>query len=590
MSVRRTKILRDLLANKSRSLLVVLAVAVGVAAFGLMITGRVVLDENLREEYAGTEPAHAILSLSSFDDSLLKHVRSLDYVRFAQARRVDEARVLSGPDTWLSFEIHTLPDFDSVFINRLRMEGKLMPPPLHTILLERSVKNVMNVGDSIQLQLLNGDVYNLKVGGFVNDLSHWPAQISLSGLGYISLATADELGFDNQYNRLLIVFRNGNTRSEIETQTTKLVKDLEKAGYEVFSESVPVPNQYALDDNMSSVLLILNALGVLTLILSAFLVTSVVSAIMSQQIPQIGILKSLGARMHQTMSLYFQQVFLIGALALLLAIPLGLVGAYFLADGVATSLNFNIEHFRLPAITLLLQAFSALLVPLLAALIPIVSGSLITIRQAISNYTPEIVAGLGWFRLFGELPQLVNLSVRNTFRRRARLVLTFVALLLAGAMFIAIIGIRQSMRDALKEIQGALNYDVGVDFVRPYAVRKLQSEIMKLDGVRAVEAWAVENGRIVFNDDHLSESIILYGVPEGTQMAHPVVVHGNWVSTNTKRGIFVDADFLALSPSLKIGSVIKLKIAGREEKWTILGSGGRGLVPLAYVFYYDLTN
>src|SRR5919205_397475 len=90
MSVRRTKILRDLLVNKSRSLLVVLAVAVGVAAFGLMITGRVVLDENLRDEYAGTEPAHAIVSLSSFDDSLLKHVRSLDYVLLAQARRVDQ--------------------------------------------------------------------------------------------------------------------------------------------------------------------------------------------------------------------------------------------------------------------------------------------------------------------------------------------------------------------------------------------------------------------------------------------------------------------------------------------------------------------
>ena len=35
MSVRHTKILRDLLVNKSRSLLVILAVAVGVAAFGL---------------------------------------------------------------------------------------------------------------------------------------------------------------------------------------------------------------------------------------------------------------------------------------------------------------------------------------------------------------------------------------------------------------------------------------------------------------------------------------------------------------------------------------------------------------------------
>jgi putative ABC transport system permease protein len=351
-----------------------------------------------------------------------------------------------------------------------------------------------------------------------------------------------------------------------------------------------VPNKYALGDNMSSVLFILNALGVLTLILSAFLVTSVMSAIMSQQIPQIGILKSLGGRIHQTMSLYFQQVLLFGALALLLAIPMGLIGAYFLADGVASALNFNIEHFSLPAITLVLQAVSALLVPLLASSFPILSGSLITIRQAISNYNPETAARLGWFRLFGELPQLVNLSVRNTFRRRGRLALTFVALLLAGAMFIAIIGIRQSMRKALKEIQGDLNYDVAVDFVSPYSVNKIKNETIKLDGVRAVETWAVDRGRLVFNDAHLSGSIVLYGVPEGTQMARAGVIHGSWLSTNTMRGIFVNADLLDLSPSLKVGSVITLNIAGREEEWTIVGSGGRGLTPMAYMFYDDLAS
>jgi putative ABC transport system permease protein len=591
MNVRRTKVLRDLLVNRSRSLLVILAVAVGVAAFGLMVTGRVVLDENLRQAYASTQPAHTILSLSPFRAGLLKHVQSLDYVLAAQARRMDQARILSGPDTWLSFEIQTLPDSQSASINKLTLEGAASLPPLvNRVLLERSLNNIMNVGDSINVQLLNGDLHTLTVSGFVNDLSHLPSEISLTGLGYVSLETADALGFDNDYNQLLVVFGNGRTRNEVERQTTKLVKDLEKAGYNVFRAQVPVPDKYALGDNMSSVLFILNALGVLTLILSAFLVTSVMSAIMSQQVPQIGILKSLGGRLHQTLSLYFQEVLLFGILALLLAIPMGLVGAYFLADGVAAGLNFNVRHFRLPMITIVLQAFSALLAPLLASSIPIISGSRITIRQAISNYKPETGTRLGSFRLFGELPQLVNLSVRNTFRRKGRLALTFMALLLAGAMFIAILGIRQSMRAALQEIQGELNYDVGVDFLRPYSARKLEREALELEGVRVAETWAMDSGRLVFDDDHLSGTIILYGVPEGTQMARPGVIHGSWLSSNTPRGIFVNADFLDLSPSLKVGSVITLNIAGREEQWTIIGSGGRGLAPAAYMFYDDLAR
>src|SRR5688572_26508272 len=120
MSVRRTKIIRDLLANKSRSLLIILAVAIGVAAFGLMITGRIVLHDNLRDGYAATNPAHAMLSLSSFDDDLLKFVQSMDGVSAAQAERVDQARILSAPDTWLSFEMHSLPE--SSLINKLRLE------------------------------------------------------------------------------------------------------------------------------------------------------------------------------------------------------------------------------------------------------------------------------------------------------------------------------------------------------------------------------------------------------------------------------------------------------------------------------------
>ena len=591
MNVRRTKILRDLLVNKSRSLLVILAVAVGVAAFGLMITGRVVLEENLQNGYALTQPAHTVLALSLFQEGLLKHVQALDYVSAAQARRVDQARLLSGPDTWLSLEINTLPDFNSVSINELIAEdGSRLPPPANSILLERSLKNIMDVGDSIEVQLLNGDRHTLSVSGFVNDLSHLPSEISFSGFGYISSDTADVLGFDNDYNQLFVIFANAVTRSEVERQTTKLVEDLERAGYQVLGASVPVPGKYILGDNMTAVLLILNALGLLTLILSAFLVTSVMSAIMSQQIPQIGILKSLGGRIPQTMALYFQEVLLFGILALLLAIPMGLFGGYFLADGVATGMNFDVQHFSLPLITLVLQALSALLAPLLASAVPIVSGSLITIREAISNYKPETGTRLGLLRLLGELPQLVNLSVRNTFRRKGRLALTFVALLLAGTMFIAVIGIRQSMRGALSELQNDLNYDVGVDLARPYSVRKLRRETLELDGVRAVETWAVDHGRLVFNEEHLSGSIIIYGVPEGTQMTRPGVIHGGWLSSRVRRGVFVNADFLDLSPDLKVGSVITLKIAGGEEQWTIIGSGGRGFIPVAYMFYDDLAQ
>ena len=104
MSVRRTKILRDLLVNKSRSLLVILAVAVGVAAFGLMITGRIVLEENLHTVYADTQPAQASLSLAPFEADLLEHVQEQDEYDLNKIYEILEKQILplyyEDKDTW----------------------------------------------------------------------------------------------------------------------------------------------------------------------------------------------------------------------------------------------------------------------------------------------------------------------------------------------------------------------------------------------------------------------------------------------------------------------------------------------------------
>lgn len=585
MNVRFTKILRDLWVNKARSLLIILAVAVGVAAFGLMLTGRIVLEQDLKDVYAASHPAQSVLILQPFDDSLLTHVRGLDYVQSADARLVTQARLDLDSTSSLSLTLSVIPNFDSINLNRITLFNSA--PALNSILLERSVNNVAKVGDTIKVQMLNGDTYNLKVAGLVNDLSQLPTDISLTAYGYITTDTAKSLGLPTGYNQLYVTFKNVFTRDDIEKDLTKLEKDIQAQNISVYSASVPVPNKYALGDNMSSVLFILGSLGVLTLLLSAFLVTSVMSAVITQQIPQIGILKSLGARVSQTMSLYMQEVLIFGICALILAIPMGLIGAYFLATGVASGMNFDVTQFSLPPLTLILQAASAILVPLLASLFPIATGSRITIREAINSNSMN--TGTGSSTRTSGLPQLMNLSIRNTFRRKGRLALTFAALTLAGAMFIAIIGIRQSMREAVQQIQGDTNYDVNVDFAQPYQASGLKSKALSVNGVKSVETWLLGDGRVVFNNDWLSGSIIIYGIPSNTTMARPGVNTGHWLNANDSYTMFVNADFLDLLPSLHNGSVVKLRIGNQDHDWTIVGTGARGFIPQVFVHYDDLV-
>src|SRR5579859_203939 len=587
MSIRTTKILRDLWVNKARSLLIVLAVTVGVAAFGLMISGSIVLEQNLSDAYAATNPAHTILTLAAFDDALLAKVRGRPDVRYAQARRLTRARLETAPGQWLSLDLATVPDFQSMAINRLT---PVIGAPPGSILLEQSLQGKANLGAEIKLQLLNGDEHTLKVAGFVNDLSSLPAGISLVGEGYIAPETARSLGLPSEYNRLYVRFRGHPDRAGVEREVTALTNDLAEQGQEVLSAPVPPPDKYVLGDNMTSVLFILQSLGLLTLVLSALLVTSVMSAVIAQQIPQIGILKSLGARWPQMMAMYFQQVLAFGGVALVLAIALGQVGAYFLAQGVASTLNFHVTHFYLPWITLLLQAVGALLVPLVAAAFPISAGASMTIRAALAGFNSGASAQLGWLAgWLRNLPQLANLSLRNAFRRPGRLALTFAALTLAGAMFIAVLGIRQSLRRAVADIQGQFNYDMSVTFDRPYPASQIKAETSQVAGVGAVETWTIADGRLVFAADRLSGSIVLQGVPADSSMAAPGVVRGRWLAATDRYALFVDSDFLALAPDLGVGSKVNLRIGGVEREWTIVGVSARAIVPAAYTHIDDLA-
>ena len=64
-----------------------------------------------------------------------------------------------------------------------------------------------------------------------------------------------------------------------------------------------------------------------------------------------------------------------------------------------------------------------------AALIPILNGTRVTIREAITDYSANDSSRMSLvgklLSVFKNLSQLFNLSIRNTFRRPGRLTLNF---------------------------------------------------------------------------------------------------------------------------------------------------------------------
>ena len=69
-------------------------------------------------------------------------------------------------------------------------------------------------------------------------------------------------------------------------------------------------------------MLLLTALGICSLFVSVFLLINTVSALLAQQVRQIGVMKAVGGRTGQIALMYLGMVAVFGLLSLLIAAPL----------------------------------------------------------------------------------------------------------------------------------------------------------------------------------------------------------------------------------------------------------------------------
>jgi putative ABC transport system permease protein len=206
------------------------------------------------------------------------------------------------------------------------------------------------------------------------------------------------------------------------------------------------------------------------LFLSGFLVVNTITAILAQQVRQIGIMKAIGARRRQIVAMYLGMVLLYGGLALLIAVPSASWLAGELSNYLAGFINVDFPDYTLPLNVLLLESALGLLVPLIAAIFPIWSGTRVTVREALCDYgitpramrTPNRLARLtNRISAVSQMLSVVSqrwlsrplrLSLRNTFRRTSRLVLTLMTLILGGTIFIAVLSVHASVNQTLEDV------------------------------------------------------------------------------------------------------------------------------------------
>ncbi|MGA9335006.1 MAG: ABC transporter permease [Rudaea sp.] len=586
------KVLRDAWLNRTRALLIVLAIALGMTAAGAVLDAWALVRRATLETYAATHPAAATLLLNApIDDALLARVRALPAISSARVRGHVQAAIRINGSRY-NAELFALDDFTQRDIAAVDVDRGSWPPRDGEIAIEKSSLNYAGttLGSSVEIES-GTSVLGLRVSGVAHDVGLPPGWMDHVVYGFVTPSSLAALGVTPLRNELQFRVRDATLdRAAIRHVANAVKALLERAGVAVSHVDVPEPGQHPHAGQMDSLMFTQGAFGALALLAVSFLIVNLITAMLISQIRQIGVMKAVGARTHQIAALYLVYSLLLGIAASAIAVPAALAIGRPYAALKADMLNFSIAGYAIPWWTIVLQIAVCCLLPVLAATWPVASAC----RAGVATALRDAGIGAGHGACLSRrvtLPGVsrpVMLSIANAFRRRQRTALTLLALSIGGAVFIGADNLRSAVLDSVERMFEAQRYDVVLRFAAPHQATELEAAAARVEGVERTQALLADAATVMHADGESGESFTLLGIPPKTPLFHVSMNSGRWLDGHD-RNVLVLGQRLMREERLEIDSDVLLKVAGKISTWHIVGADQSVMQTIAYAPFATLA-
>ncbi len=544
------KVWFDLWQDKTRTIQVVLVIALGAIGIGLVIGGRNLIAGSVLTGWQSAEPPHIKLSVNPpLTASQLERLERIEGV--AEAEGLYTAPVewrLAGSEEWQTGFLNGRDDYRE---QKMALDGLVdgeWPARNTAGIGQISVgANSVFVGDTVELRF--GDtVRTLPVVGTLDPVGPTPV---FQETFYVDGRTFTRLTGSDAYN--LIQMRDVTFDQARAEATDLLIQDyFEDIGVDSvgvlfpFQDRITPPDVSPGESILNALFLLLGVLGVIVVILGIFLVYNSVSAIVSQQVNQIGVMKAIGGVSWQVVWSYLILVISYGLLAAIVSIPVGAAAATGLQIFFARFLNLEIFEVTVDSTAVLVQTAICIIAPLLAALIPLRSGMRITVREAISTY--GLTGSVGFLdRAVAKarnIPYTLLLTIGNTFRNRRRVIIIEVALVVAGAIFMMVMSLNDSTNYTFSnKLADIHNYQVTLAFDEPARAQEIESITQSIPDVTAVESWLVlpASARPASQPESsvTDARVTLFGQPADTALYEPEMQAGRWLRPDDTNAVVV---------------------------------------------------
>jgi putative ABC transport system permease protein len=566
MNALNKKAIKDITLRKLRTLLTVLGIAVGVMGLSAINIASGQFSSSLQYSIdASAQPDIEFATAPTSPAPVLEALQQQPNVEFVEGRSDLPAR-WKIPAGSYPLIITGLTDLHHVQFNTFELTSGSLPGP-HQIALEASDQAIANLHVGSQIEVtVRGEPQELTVSGFVRTRGLPSATILGEAFGYMHLEDVQALFQTSGVNDFLIRLHDYNQRTQTAEQ---LARVLQARQVVVLAASIGHSDHH--DQTIVNGLFgIMQALSVIALLLSLFLLLSTITTLITEQLQVIGTMKAIGAGRRQIMRSYLTSVTIYGVIGTAIGLGLGIPGSYLLVSFFGTLLTLDIGPLVVSPLVILLSIAVGVGVPLLATALPVYFGTRITVHQALSGYGLESAGRSGrgrssaTLRAFGWIPQTFQLGARSLFRKRTRAMLTLMALIISAAAFLCVQTTTASFNTLLNQILGTYHADMFVNLANPQPYSKIQQELASVPGIAGSEPLFQDLVHTEWGDG------VLTGVEPDAHLYQKQVVSGRWFTASDHDVVVISTD-AAEKSGLKVGESIAVHTSLYSARWRIIG-------------------
>jgi putative ABC transport system permease protein len=561
------KAIKDVTRRKLRTVLTVLGIAIGITGLSAISVASNQLQTSLQFSTDASGQADITFATAPTDPSILSELQQQPNIKVAQATSVVPAR-WKIPTGHEPLRIIGVSDFAALQFQKPELTAGALPAAGQPeILMETSNRSVQpfNVGDQIEIDA-GGQPQQLKVSGLARTRGlPSPAIIGLA-FAYMSQQSLQDIFQVSGVNNFLFHLNDYNQRIATAQQLSQFFR-----AHQVTVLGASVGHSDTASTMLNGIFSVMQALSIVALLLSIFLLLSTITTLVAEQVPIIGTMKAIGAARGKIIRNYLTSVAIYGVIGTVLGLVLGLGLGELLVSLFANLVTLDTGPLVISPSLVIVAIIVGIGVPLLAALLPIYLGTRITVRQALSGYGLDSSGkqrGHGWSRAVGRiasvLPETVQLGARSLFRKRTRAVLTLLALSISGAAFLCVQTTSDSFNSTLNQIFSAYHADVLAVLNTPQSYNEVQAELASVPGVDKTEP--------LFQDsvDTQWGTGLLTGVLSNSQIYHKHVLSGRWF-TDSDQNVVLLTENGAKKSGLKVGDSIEFHNSLHSARWTIIG-------------------